>query len=313
MLQLRICPKCGAEIKSKTAFFCYACGKELEPPKTPIPEESQEEPRPQKEEISLTIPAFLFTLIKLIGLFLIILTLGSGIGILCLRYKDRIIKTKKTPLNQVFIEESFQPLENSILWRSVLPELTPATVDIYIEGTKPEIVLPKIFGRQFGEDFENQVGLNLPEAASFLEEQFALFEKIETTPSGEIAFVSKARDPDFVEKRLEELSPETSPSAVMVENYLVFSNSPNLIKEIERSLRKLSLSLALKTEFAESLRHLPEKGQLLVYLTHRDGKDSSGTLRKAVRDWIPDSLTGNGFMIIEENGRTKVVGEVEVD
>ena len=313
MLQFRICPKCGAEIKSKTAYFCYACGKELEPPKMPIPKEPQEEQRPQKESISFSVPAFLITPIKLVGLFLTILVLGAVIGILFLKYKDRVVTTKRVPQNQATIEESFSSLENSVLGKGVLSELTPSTIDVYIEGTRPEAVLPKIFGKHFKEDFKTQVDLDLSEAASFLEESFALFEREnpQASPSSEIAFVSKARDLDFVEKKLEKLSPETSPSATLIENYLVISNSPSLMKEIERSLRKLSLSLALKTEFAESLRHLPEQGQLLIHLDSRDGKGSPEALLRTVYDWIPENLSGNGFIILNEDGKTKVIGEEE--
>lgn len=308
VLQLRICPKCGAEIKSKTAFFCYACGEELEAPKFAVSPEPQKSP-PLQKEISFAVPYFFILFAKLGGLFLLILVLGAGIGVGISHFRGRLAKTPPSTPNRAIVEENFPGLAPALPGKGNLPELTPATVSLYLEGTKPEVVLPKIFEESFGEELENQVGLNLTEAASFLEEQFALFERQETTAGSEIAFVAKARDTDFVAQQLEKLPSESSVSAVLIENFLVVSNSRGLTEEVERSLRKLTLSLALKTEFAESRRHLPEEGKLLLFFASRDEAWREKSSLKRVYDWIPGDLSGNGFVFVEEKGKTLVVGE----
>jgi hypothetical protein len=175
-----------------------------------------------------------------------------------------------------------------------LSEIVPADVDLYLESVDPEILLPSLVTAddwsETEEFFNEHIGLTPTEAASFLEDEFAIIQ--EATAS---AFLSRVRDADFVEQKIADVGEYEGWQAKLVNGFLVVSNSPELIAKIGEAQKKLTLNLSLTSGFTEVRQKLPSTGQVFIY-----GK------KRPV--FIPESLKGEAFVITKKDEGTLIVG-----
>jgi hypothetical protein len=199
-----------------------------------------------------------------------------------------------SPQNEALIPDTSFAVENHPFSAKGLSEIVPADVDLYLESIDPEILLPSLVSEEDWAEatkfFDEQVGLSPNEAASFLENEFAIIQ--EATAS---AFLSRVRDSDFVEQKISEIEEYNGWGAKLVNGFLVVANSPDLIHKIEEAQKKLTLNLSLTSGFAEARQKLPKTGQVFVYGKKR-------------LDFIPESLKGEAFVIAKKNNGTFVVG-----
>lgn len=288
MLKLRICPKCQEETRSFKVYFCHRCGAELPPPpevkgKYGVGGEDKTKKASRVVVLSLVIVA--------------LTALGLGGFYFYSRFRSASPSAPSSPppsyKNETFVSGFSFPIEDHPFSAKGLSEMVPADVDLYLESADPELVLPSLVSSDDWARVESvlteRVGLSAEEAASFLEDEFAVIQ--ESTAS---AFLARARDVDFLEQKISEVG-EYEWEVRLVEGFLIISNSPDLIQSIEEAQRKLTLNLSLTSGFAEARKKLPQTGQIFYYGKKRP-------------DFIPDSIKGEAFVVSKKNEGILIVG-----
>ena len=292
MLRLRICPNCQEEIRTQKAYFCHRCGTELPSPpnieEIPQSVETGHAPSLPKEgknrKLKIVAAALCAALLSVIG-----------VGVYYFYSKSQAPSFLEPPAakNEAFVDDLSLGIENHPFSAKGLSEIVPADVDLYLESINPEILLPSLISSDNWSGietvFSERIDLSAAEAASFLEDEFAFVQ--ESTAS---AFLAKARDVDFLEQKLAETE-EQDWKAKVVAGFLVISNSSDLIHAIEEAQKKLSLNLSLTSGFAEARKGLPKTGQIFVY-------------GKKLLDFIPDSVTGEAFVVSKKDSGILIVG-----
>jgi len=294
MLRLRICPNCQEEIYSQKAYFCHRCGAELPPPPE-IEKPSRAETKPKvKEEKKKARVSKLLIIITTTIFFAALAIVGNHY----FRYFSKIElfppPSPPPPKNETFVADISFEVANHPFSAKGLSEVVPADVDLYLESIDPEILLPSLISPEdwskIQSVFSEKLGLSVSEAASFLEDEFAVVQ--EATAS---AFLARARDVDFLEQKIAEVGEYNSWQAKVVEGILVISNSPDLIRRIEEAQKKLTLNLSLTPGFAEARKKLPKTGQIFYYGKKR-------------LDFIPDSIKGKAFVVSKKDGGVIITG-----
>ena len=199
-----------------------------------------------------------------------------------------------SPKNETFVADVSFAVENHPFSAKGLSEIVPADVDLYLESIDPEVLLPSLMSAEDWskvESFSSEaLGLSVSEAASFLEDEFAVIQE-----SAASAFLARVRDADFVEQKISERGEYEGWQAKMVNGFLVIANSPDLIHKVEEAQKKLTLNLSLVAGFAEARQKLPQTGQIFYY-----GKKRLG--------FIPESLKGDAFVVSKKNEGSLVTG-----
>ncbi len=292
MLRLRICPHCQEEIRSPKVYFCHRCGAELPtPPNLPEadsgPVETGHAPSlPKKPKLKIVAAAFI-----------IALAAAAGVGVYYFQTNSSRPSLPPPPSslkNEAFVADVNFAVANHPFSAKGLSEIVPADVDLYLESVDPEILLPSLVSAEEWSKVESlvndQLGLNVGEAASFLEDEFAVIQ--ESTAS---AFLSRVRDADFVEQKISEIGDYDGWSAQIVNGFLVVANSPDLIQAIEEAQKKLTLNLSLTSGFAEARQKLPPTGQMFYYGKKR-------------LDFMPESLKGDAFVVSKKEEGALITG-----
>jgi len=294
MLRLRICPHCQEEIRSRQAYFCHRCGAELPPPPK-VEEKSQPEIVAQvKEKVSKKqMPVVVVA--TLVGAVLLAATVVAGVYYFQIRpSRSSLPSLPSVPKNEVYVPNTSFAVPNHPFSAKGLSEIVPADVDLYLESADPELLLPSLVSSDDWAKVETvlneKVGLTPTEAASFLEDEFAVVQ--ESTAS---AFLARVRDADFVVQKIAEVGEQAGWRAKMVNGFLVIANSPELIQKIEEAQKKLTLNLSLTPGFAEARQKLPPTGQIFYHGKKR-------------LEFIPESLKGDAFVVSKKNEGSLVTG-----
>lgn len=315
MLRLRICPNCQEEIRSQKAYFCHRCGTEPPPPRIeetpPVEIESRVEDKPvRKRRLAVVVTgrsvgsSHSSSTKVAVALCVLLSLAAAGISVYYFRTnlsRPSLPSLPSAPKNEVFVADIGFEVENHPFSAKGLSEIVPADVDLYLESIDPEILLPSLVSDENWSEVESfvsdQLGLNVSEATSFLEDEFAVVQ--ESTAS---AFLARAKDVDFLEQKASEVGEcECLPAgrqgwqAKMVNGFLVVSNSSELIHAIEEARKKLTLNLSLTSGFAEARKKLPQTGQIFVYGEKR-------------LDFIPDSVKGEAFVIAKKDNGVLITG-----
>jgi hypothetical protein len=176
-----------------------------------------------------------------------------------------------------------------------LAELVPAKVDLYVEGRDPRPFFRAVLSSEDWKELEGTVlertGLTLDEAASFLEDDFAVVQ--EGTAS---AFFARGRDLDFLAQQLRDQEVLGEWRANLVGGFLVITDSPELTAKIEAAFNKQTLNLTLTSSFVEARKDIPP-GQIFVYGTRRP--------------WFlpPDiAIDANAYVVAKKGGETVLIG-----
>ncbi len=299
MLRLRICPNCQEETRSPKAYFCHRCGAEL-----PAPPGAEDRVEPQSVETghapSLPKGRTKNRKLKIVAatfMIALVVAIAAGIGVHYFQTnfsRPSSPSLSSLPKNEAFVTDVSFAIENHPFSGKGLSEIVPADVDLYLESIDPEILLPSLVSAEDWSGVENffdeQVGLSPAEAASFLEDEFAVVQ--DSTAS---AFLARVRDTDFVEQKITEIEEYEGWQARIVEGVLVVSNSPDLIRTIEEAQKKLTLNLSLTSGFVEARQKLPQTGQMFYY-----GKKRLG--------FIPEEVKGEAFVVSKKDGGSLIVG-----
>jgi len=292
MLRLRICPNCQEEIRSQSVYFCHRCGTELPPPsetkKVPQAESSsqiKEKPRRKGVPTAIVAAALCAALLSAIG---------GGVYYFYSQNQRPLPPKPQSLKNEAFVDDTVFEVENHPFSAKGLSEIVPADVDLYLESIDPEILLPSLVSSEDWEEaqsfFDEQIKLTPTEAASFLEDEFAIIQ--ESTAS---AFLARVKDVDFLEQKVEEVGEYNGWWVKMVNGFLVVSNSPELIHAVEEAQKKLTLNLSLTSGFAEARKKLPKTGQIFYYGKKR-------------LEFIPDSVTGEAFVVSKKDNGILITG-----
>lgn len=304
MLRLRICPQCGNKVESLTACFCYHCGAEL----PALSKERKEEDTNEEEVLKGESKRGHLFSFKLLGIFLIFVLALLLAGIFAARvFFSSVSQTQlesRHSQNEVVIENFGLPTAEYSFGQGKFSEIVPARVDLFLEGRLPSVVLRKLLSSSDKEEFKKRVGLELEEAQSYLEEEFAIIR--EATAS---AFLGKIKARDFVEKKVEEIKRANGSlnfKPYIFLNYLVITNSADFYTQIEEAGRKLRLNLKMLATFAEGRRLLPKKGQIFIFVAEKKFlKDITSLFGE---DQTP-KLKGKTFVVLPfGEGRTIIKG-----
>jgi len=289
VLRLRICPHCQKETYSEEAYFCHRCGAELSPPSAkPLP--PIKEKRRKKQVPAVVVVAALVSFLLSIG--------GAGVYYFCFKSQNPptlpVGRPAPAPKNEIFLAEVSFKIPNHPFSAKGLSEIVPAEVDLYLESIDPEVLLPSLILEDewagIEAVFSERVGLSAPEAASFLEDEFAFIQEASAS-----AFLARARDVDFLERKLVETEGGQGWEAKVAEGFLVMSNSPELIHAVEEAQKKLTLNLSLTSGFTEARKKLPKTGQIFVYGEKR-------------LDFIPEEIKGEAFVIAKKDRGILITG-----
>jgi len=291
MLRLRICPQCQEEVYSQKTYFCHRCGAELPPP--PIIKETastEVKPSVKKENRKRRIPRLSLVIAALI----FATALGVGVYYFYSHRQPSSISPPPAPKNEAFVADVSFEIPNHPFSAKGLSEIVPADVDLYLESIDPEVLLPSLVSSEDWAKaesfFSEKLGLSANEAASFLEDEFAVIQ--EATAS---AFLARARDVNFLEQKIAEVGEYDGWQAKVLESILVISNSPDLLRLVEEAQKKLTLNLSLTPGFAEARKKLPQTGQIFFYGKKR-------------LDFIPDSIKGKAFVVSKKDGGVIITG-----
>lgn len=304
MLRFRICPNCQEETYSTKAYFCHRCGAELSsPPEIDLPEagkvlevKSEVKEKPSKKRTTVLAVAATLVVASLCAAAVYFyfqtnsLTLpGRQAG-----GRQASLPFQPSSKNETLVADVGFEVPNHPFSAKGLSEMVPADVDLYLESVDPELLLPSIVSTEDWSEvesfFSEQVKLTPAEAASFLEDEFAVVQ--ESTAS---AFLAKTRDVDFLQQKITEVGSYEEWWAKIVEGVLVISNSPDLIHTIEEAQKKLTLNLSLTSGFVEARQKLPPTGQIFVYGKKR-------------LEFIPEELKGEAFVIAKKDGGILITG-----
>lgn len=175
-----------------------------------------------------------------------------------------------------------------------LAEVIPADVDLYVEGRGVveflSSALPAEDWAQAESAVNDQLGLTVAEAASFLEDDFAIVR--EGTSS---AFLARSRDVDFLEQQLADQASFEGWQARLVGGFLVIADSLELTAKIEAAFKKQILNLALTSAFVESRQNVPA-GQVFVF--------------GSTRPWfLPEDVKveSDAYVVARKDGGTVVI------
>lgn len=303
MLRLRICPSCQEEIRSPKAYFCYRCGEELpSPPDQPPAGGGSEADRGKTEPVETRLIASLpkKRIPTAIVAATLVVAVFVGVGVYYFRMNfstlpaGRQASLPSALKNETFVANTTFAVENHPFSAKGLSEIVPADVDLYLESISPEVLLPSLVSEEDWEKaqsfFDNEVGLSPTEAASFLEDEFALVQ--ESTAS---AFLVRVKDVDFVEQKIAEVGGYNGWQARMVNGFLVVFDSQKLIRSVEEAQKKLTLNLSLTSGFAEARNKLPKTGQIFYYGKKR-------------LEFMPDSVKGEAFVVSKKDDGIFITG-----
>ena len=298
-MSVRICPRCSTLIESKSAIFCYNCGQELN--HTSVSGDavvSAGVPKaPKKSGGRTSLPVFIF-----LTFLLAVLLFGSLLYLQISRTKSSGALLRPSS-NEFVSTVSALPVSPFSFGKQNFASLTPASVDLYLEGSNPELFLERVLSPANKKSLESKVGLNLDEMTSFFEGEFAYVES-----SGSAAMIGVGKDMDFLKDRAAKLSGESLKVQVL-DQYFAVSNSDNLLKDIGAAYKKTTLPLSLTAKFQETLRHLPSAGQVLIYSENLDDALLAFRLYFGFKlDLAVSSLRGTSFVVNGISGSTVIKG-----
>ena len=292
MLRLRICPNCQEEIRSPKVYFCHRCGAELPSPPEIKKVPQSEFPPPTKESSDKKQVPTVVVAVALCAALLF--AVGAGVYYLYSQNQRSLPPILSITKNEAFVVDVGFEVENHPFSAKGLSEIVPADVDLYLESVDPEVLLPSLASAEDWSKaesfFSEKLGLSASEAASFLEDEFAVVQ--ESTAS---AFLARVRDVDFLEQKIEEVGEYEEWRAKLINGFLVVSNSPELIHAVEEAQKKLTLNLSLTSGFTEARKKLPQTGQIFCY-----GKKKP--------EFIPNSVTGEAFVVSKKDNGVLIVG-----
>lgn len=266
MLRLRICPQCSNKVESLTALFCYHCGAEL--PEATAKEAGKEEKKVPDDKQKVGIR---FSNWKLLVSFFLLLSILL-VGIILLRASPsqgfKMPQGSQLPPNEVLFKGTGLTQEGAVFGKGGFAEITPAEIDLFLEGRRPSFFLSRFLSEEEERLFERIVGLSLEEAQSYLEDDFALVRQATAS-----AFLGRVKDKNFVEKKVkavEALEEKPNFKPHLLKDFLIITNSSDLYRQIEEASRKLKLNLSLSAPFAEARKALPEEGQAFVFAAEKN-------------------------------------------
>ena len=307
-MNARLCPNCSALIESESALFCYNCGQELVVSHAEVPRSSVD-PTNQPTKISSAKKSpgsrLVFSL-----LFLIVLSL-SIIGWFV--FNDKKIErvtlspTQSTPLplaNEYVSTVSALPVAPYSLADTDFASLVPKEASLFIQSRTPALLLKRMLTDKNKEEFTKKTGLTLTEALSFLGDDYAVAEISEG-----FLFLSKVKDVDFVKAKVKEYSNEII-TAVVVDDVLAVSDSPDILDKVNFASSRKLLSLTQDSEFFESQRNLSKVGQALIFSRDKDilKEGLQMLFGKEIINADLDQLQGKSFVIDSASGSAKIVG-----
>ena len=300
-MSVRICPRCSTLIESASAIFCYNCGQELghsgTSETTGKPKAIFSKPHEYVRKKGSSFYFFLF-LIPILILFLVV----SVFYLLAIR------KSLQTPLlkpssNEFVSTVSALPISPVKFGKYDFASIVPASASLYLEGNNLRLFLDKFLGSEDKKNVESKVGLNLDEVSSFFEPEFALV----ASPSS-IALIGIGKDSDFLKERSLKLAREKIKSQVM-DQYFVVSDSEPLLRDIQNTYKKISLSLTMTAKYQETVKHLPDLGQILIYSENLESTMFALKMYFGEKLRSPISfLSGTSFVITAGNGSTVIKG-----
>lgn len=264
MLRYRICAHCGSTIESPTAYFCYHCGQVVDQKQDAAPLVDTP-PLTAITSSSFSFKGRFFLIVLLFFVFL-----GIGIFYYWLRFGPTLKggpSTKKVE-NAVLLQNFHFGVPAFTLEKITLAELTPNAVDFSIFGRHAAGFFTKIISEERLADFKKITGLTVPEAQTYLEEDFAFFREGES-----FGFLGKVKARDFVEKKVEEVKKSktlTGYVPYLVGDYLIVTNSRELADLVTATIDKKHLNLSLKASFSEAWRALPHEGQYFIFSNNHD-------------------------------------------
>lgn len=307
-MNARLCPNCSSLIESDVSFFCYNCGEELPPlkseAKSPATGEDHTTPR-RKTRVSLT--SFLITLV-----FCLWFGLVAGSLYFFLQRSGRLGGTSAPssvlkPYREFVATTAALPIAPFDFGASNLTDFLPTEVDLSIQGRLPALILARLMSDDQRGEFQEKTGLTLPEAISFLDDDYVFAKK-----SDHFLLLFRLKDANFVKTKVEEFSSSKTLVGQVFNDVLVISNSTALSQAVLDVVGKRALSLTQTKDFAEAHRLLPKSGQLLVYA--RERPRSFDFLRQFLGDSFEEGLTkvgGESFVVTVESGNLKLVGTDE--
>lgn len=294
-LRLRICPNCQEETYSLKSYFCHRCGAELPPPSgLSSAKGGSGSPKFRGEGKK----RFLVLRLAVVGgVFMLIGAVGIGFYDVYSQSRSSpasLTSIPEAPANEIFTAKVLFPIENHPFSARGLSEVVPAEIDWYLESNQPEKILPAILPAADWEKIEavllEAVGLTSTETASFLEEEFAIFQEASSS-----AFLARVKDSDFLQSKIAPREPIDGWQVRLLQSYVVVYDSEEILVAIENAMKKLTLNLSLVADFVEARRKLPSSGQVFSYGSER-------------WEFIPESLKGNAFVVSGKGGGTLVTG-----
>lgn len=278
----RICPFCKENLGTIGNYFCYACGEKL-PQKL-----TQDDVRQKKPD--LVTPEFIvknefskapLILIKVSVLLLV--ALGAVYAFSVFRKAAPIGARKVNVENQVITQAS---KEGVIKFNLDLPQadfsntafaaLAPHDSDIYVEGADL-----MSFITRFTNLDKNLLILGsrvkLSDISENLRGRYAIFSvQKEASTGSEIrdwGVIAKPKSIGMVEK-IEGIK-EASSSITIVDDYIVYTSTSSVLKEIKDVRNKVALSLALNSKYASAKNSLPKSGKLFVLLLNNTSQSDA--------------------------------------
>lgn len=262
MIKFRVCQNCGSRIDSPTAFFCASCGNLLEK-KTPASAPPSPQPSSPPTEEGKRIKFY-----ERPALFVWVLVfLVLALSLFAFLFRGRLSEEISRGSGAVLLADFHFNTDNEVLEKPFLSEGVPDRVDFYLSGRNAAAFFEKVMSAEALHLFEKATGLNLQEAASYLEPGFAFFGEGES-----LAFLARRRVSAFLEEKVKEISenpPGSSYRPYLYENQLLVTNSEKLAGEVEEALAKKRLNLSLRASFAEGWRLSPHRGQFFLYVNRR--------------------------------------------
>ncbi len=288
----RSCPSCKANIEGAGEYFCPSCGFKL--PDELVTSDVRStllrlDPPPFeiREEISSSAVLGIKRFVVPVFSLCLLLTL---LGYIYYYYTTNLNKIKVSTSTVNVKEERIVEIKDldvptTKFINQPLVEHVPYEADIFIQGKSIFRLISALLDiKKLNELVGGNINFNDLDAVS--NQDFVVFSKPEATSSSRLWGVVAKIENTSAAQKLVESTKEATWSAVIMDDYILYSNNKGLEEEVRSAKKKIKLNAALNPKFALAKNSVVSEGKLIVFVLNDSAKNY-------VKDMKSDFLTSS--------------------